>query len=529
MERDLFTLIEHSESAYIVVDMKNLTITSANLLGKSFYLLEESYVLLKDIFSIEMINEWLKGDDKATVLKYKNIRLEDKYGKVFFSDIEVRYINDNELCVILTPVVDMCYKKYCGFIDVSIKPTFILKLNEDFEIMYANKSFYNYTYLHDFETNFIKDLACKERQMQLTQELQDVYISGNQLDIDIKLKSRESGYQLIRLIVYRVQLKNDEYILIGEIISLSRRLALLEKFEEQEAYFDVMQDLSKDIIFKIDIDKKIMHHRSDIAAIFGIPSNVGNFPESVIAGNSIHPDDLEPYTTYAYNMVQGIGGTMDVRIKLIDGTFCKYRIVSRGIFNSLGLPIYTIGKLLNIQELAEMEEKASLDLLTKTLNKVSFQEKITEKLDTLQTNQKHALVFIDIDNFKHINDHYGHSFGDFILSTICMRMKRIIRDNDIIGRVGGDEFVIFLENFGDEQVLLERMEELLSVIGKEYVDYDGEEEKRTHCYASIGVSIFPDHGSNYEEVYKTADSALYKSKNSGKNIITIYSNKEMKN
>ncbi|MFI3173153.1 MAG: sensor domain-containing diguanylate cyclase, partial [Eubacteriales bacterium] len=325
-------------------------------------------------------------------------------------------------------------------------------------------------------------------------------------------------YELFRLNAYYLEEEDGKRLIYGFVLSLKRRLELMEKYEEQGAYFDVVQDLSKEIIFKIDIKHKTMQHRSDCAEIFGIPALVEDFPESISKGDVIHPEDLDAYMVYARAMAAGIGGIHDVRIKHVTGKYEKYRILSKALNDTHGEPISLLGKLVNIQELTEMEERANYDLLTHTMNKISFQTKVSEILAVSQLTSKHAIYFLDLDDFKNVNDSFGHEFGDYLLETASKRMRNAIREQDIIGRVGGDEFVIFLNACGDEETLIKRGSLILETIGREYVSDTG----RANIKSSIGIAIYPDHGTTYEELYRKADAALYHSKRLGKNTVTIY-------
>lgn len=164
-----------------------------------------------------------------------------------------------------------------------------------------------------------------------------------------------------------------------------------------------------------------------------------------------------------------------------------------------------------------LEEKADTDQLTGLYNKAATERLIREYLAEHPDEQ--ALVFLlDIDNFKKINDTMGHAFGDEVLSTIGYQLKREFRMSDIIGRTGGDEFMICLKNMKDDTITqkeIARVERFFKNfrVG-EYVKYSPT--------ASIGVSVFPKHGKDFESLYKASDQALYIAKKRGKNQVAVY-------
>ncbi len=164
-----------------------------------------------------------------------------------------------------------------------------------------------------------------------------------------------------------------------------------------------------------------------------------------------------------------------------------------------------------------LERKADTDLLTELNNKIATERKIREYIRDNQDSQ--ALMFVfDIDNFKKINDTRGHAFGDEVLRTIGMRLKAEFRMSDVIGRVGGDEFILLLKNIKDESILKKesgRVEDL-------FRDFKVGQYSKYKVTASIGCAVFPRDADNFDDLYKAADRALYKAKQRGKNQLAFY-------
>lgn len=164
-------------------------------------------------------------------------------------------------------------------------------------------------------------------------------------------------------------------------------------------------------------------------------------------------------------------------------------------------------------------EKAQMDLLSGLYNKKTVEEIIARSLKAdSQTESRHALFLFDIDNFKTINDNLGHSFGDLVITEFAAGLKDQFRDTDIIGRIGGDEFVVLMKNCGSNEHISEKLREVCAQLGREYHGA----KKNYLVSASVGAAVFPDHGKTYEALYEKADNALYISKAHGKNIFTIY-------
>ena len=129
------------------------------------------------------------------------------------------------------------------------------------------------------------------------------------------------------------------------------------------------------------------------------------------------------------------------------------------------------------------------------------------------------MFLFDIDNFKKINDTMGHAFGDEVLATFGKKIRSEFRVTDIIGRTGGDEFIIFLKDLKDEAVI----EREAGRVAGFFKDFTVGTYTKYSPTASIGAAIYPRDGVDYESLYKAADTALYKAKKRGKNQLAFFS------
>ena len=165
-----------------------------------------------------------------------------------------------------------------------------------------------------------------------------------------------------------------------------------------------------------------------------------------------------------------------------------------------------------------LEDKADTDLLTELNNKAATERKIQEYLDD-NPNGRAMMFILDIDNFKKINDTMGHAFGDTLLKTLGREIKTEFRMTDIIGRTGGDEFMVFLKDVTDDLIVEREANRITRFFhdfkaGGDYVKYSAS--------ASIGAAIYPDDAKNFKDLYVAADQALYRAKKRGKNQLVFY-------
>ena len=165
-----------------------------------------------------------------------------------------------------------------------------------------------------------------------------------------------------------------------------------------------------------------------------------------------------------------------------------------------------------------LKDCASRDSMTRLLNRGTMEERIKEELEAVEEGQNFAYIALDLDNFKQINDMYGHWAGDSIIMGISNILREVYGNNARIGRMGGDEFAVFIPDVKDRAQIQSQADEVLRRLRlqKEMI---GMAEEPT---ASIGIAFGPEDGRSFRELYHRADEALYQVKNEEKDSIAIY-------
>lgn len=159
------------------------------------------------------------------------------------------------------------------------------------------------------------------------------------------------------------------------------------------------------------------------------------------------------------------------------------------------------------------------DPLTDLYNRKAAQNLILEYLKNSDTEKnKNAFLSFDLDGFKFVNDRYGHMSGDYLLSNVAECLKSVFHKNDVIARMGGDEFIVFIKNVESRTDILAKSLEACVSIKKLFINNKGSE----NISASVGIAISPLHGDNFEELYRKSDKALYFAKNAGKDRCVFY-------
>lgn len=166
------------------------------------------------------------------------------------------------------------------------------------------------------------------------------------------------------------------------------------------------------------------------------------------------------------------------------------------------------------RETLALRYSAEHDSMTDLLNKATAETTIDSFLSSCDPKtQKHAFFMIDIDYFKNINDVFGHLYGDEVLREIATLIKSLFREDDIIGRVGGDEFVVLMKNAASSDIVSARAQSICNKLSIKYSDG----QKSSSISASVGITLYPSQGKTFEELFDKSDKLLYSAKKAGRN------------
>lgn len=247
--------------------------------------------------------------------------------------------------------------------------------------------------------------------------------------------------------------------------------------------------------------------------------------------STVHPEDKEEFikclSPLAVVDEYNNGKTeiiFDYRRLMPDGSYVWMHVLMALMQGAAGEDVVGFVQIRDIdaekkQQIA-LQYKAERDLLTGLYNKSTTETLISKKLtDHKDTSTSGILFVIDIDNFKTINDRLGHLYGDAVLSELSESLRKIFRDCDIVGRIGGDEFLVFVEGSHSEQLMVKKAKSICSAFLQTYAN---EKNEGYTVSSSVGVAVYPKDGNNFEDLFKCADLALYTAKAQGKNCYSFY-------
>ncbi|WP_432737120.1 diguanylate cyclase domain-containing protein [Maridesulfovibrio sp. FT414] len=318
---------------------------------------------------------------------------------------------------------------------------------------------------------------------------------------------------------------------VGVFLELKRQKDLLEKEiaqritteralrKAEEKYRNIFERAVEGI-FRSTLGGRFQEVNPALARILGYGS-----PEAVIAGTTAIESfaDPEERRRYIETMMREKGlKDYEIRVRRKDGSLIWISESSR-LFEENG-EFYVEGVVEDVthRKLCELElqEKATLDALTGIPNRYLFFDRLSKSIANAERyGESLALLFIDLNEFKKVNDRYGHHTGDLLLKRVAGRLQSRLRASDTIARLGGDEFCVLLERPGDESSIARIACEFTQSLARSF-DFDG----MSCCVgASIGISRYPQDAVVADELVKKADMAMYKAKCEHGSMYTFYS------
>lgn len=256
----------------------------------------------------------------------------------------------------------------------------------------------------------------------------------------------------------------------------------------------------------------------------------GYSPQAFVASyqgflNGVHPDDREQLSRWIdQTLSQKASADIEHRILRPDGTARIVHQRAEAVDDAAGQAIRIIGTMQDVTERKSAEERiqflAYYDALTGLPNRTLLQDRISVALARARRNHKRAaLIFLDLDHFKSINDSLGHSVGDRLLQGVAERLKRSLREEDSVARLGGDEFLVLLPDIAEAAEATGAAQRIARTMSEVFVIQD----HLLNITGSIGISLFPDHGTDIEALIKNADMAMYSAKENGRNSCQFFS------
>jgi len=311
-------------------------------------------------------------------------------------------------------------------------------------------------------------------------------------------------------------------LLVGAVLGRSALLKL--RLKNQGEQFRAIADLAKEFTYFRRIDGHYEYVSPACEAMTGYtPQDFYQTPN--LMDLLIYPEDRELWKRHVHDINDGgEAESFDLRLVSRDDRIVWFSHICAPVFDERGEQVGVRSTNMDItqrkEDAAHIERMAFYDPLTELPNRRSLVHHIRSEIgNTDRTGEPFAVLFLDLNRFKHINDSFGHSFGDRLLKLIAERLYAACHEQCMVSRFGGDEFIILMRGLQDTGLAAEMAKQLLLVI-EQPLELDGVD---LHVSASIGIAFYPDDGSDEESLIRNADVAMYKTKKDTGGNVRVYS------
>ncbi|MDQ0871550.1 diguanylate cyclase (GGDEF)-like protein/PAS domain S-box-containing protein [Paenibacillus sp. V4I3] len=331
------------------------------------------------------------------------------------------------------------------------------------------------------------------------------------------------------LLYHLVQSANAIDLLIEVMISAFLMLVInflisaynkhIFKIEESKQRYQSLFDRNPDIVFTLDLLGKFTSINPMLEKLLGYS------PESILDVNLFEYVVSTGKQEAIYHIEQALLGnpqqfTMGFLTK--EGT-SRDMFITCGptVVNDQIVGVYGIAKDITEQKQAEqiIHRMAYFDEITGLPNRSNFQERMAETLEKAHNNSLAGLMFLDLDKFKQVNDTLGHHTGDLLLVDVSKRIIQAVPEGSIVSRLGGDEFTVIFSNLSHTDEVIPVADVILQALAEPFYLHNRE----LYITTSIGICIYPEHGTDVETLIKNADASMYRAKESGGNTYSVYS------
>lgn len=402
----------------------------------------------------------------------------------------------------------------------------LASFDDKYNIFVSNKSFTSYLGSEELRSFKITDYIHPDDVESFKKFVEDKSFTGSEEVFRLKKKNNGWHYNVVRIHTEKGMVENRrnigvEIIDIDESVgdyetamdSLSRVRLLMSLTDEFAFIYDKETNMFK--MFKYDRFNRIILYDMDI----------DQWKREMLSRSYVKYDEKAMLDTLVLNMktyADSFSIKMNCAIRTQSDIFEAVRFIGTVHNESSGNKII-VGRVVSDESVGhastamEIMNELQYDSLTGVYNKKTITEYAKKRIAE-EKEKRIVIAILDVDNFKSVNDTFGHLYGDKVLARVGGRLKEIVGEDGVIGRIGGDEFMIVFNGLDDDQVLRGMLRAIRTQIKWEFA----EDFENLSITCSIGASIFPVNGRDYEDLFKKADCCLYIAKEKGRDRYVFF-------
>ena len=408
-------------------------------------------------------------------------------------------------------IAGICFFEYE---DGEMKPIFV---NEGFFRMLGYSRVEGMKYLERVELSIIPDDLPTYRQA-----IRDVLKDDGVVDTEFRTVTGSGNLRWLHVRGNLYAREGRKYTIVSVIEDITERKSVEEELQRQAERLHILSQAE---------GEKIIDYNAKTDVMIIRPNDEYGMAQDEIHSSSmqrfnaamIYKEDVAYYKAVLESLLKSPKhDTIEFRIKRFDEDYTWYQANLTSLLGAEGYVTRIVGRMINIDDRKKKEMelllRAEKDALTGIYNQGATEQLIHNAIEDGNENSLSAMMIIDLDNFKEANDLLGHANGDQLLEKTAGILKEMFKGGDVIGRIGGDEFLVYMRNLES----ISDADEMAGNIVKQ-VRYDLDfEGQPIHVTCSVGVAVYPYHGKNYEELFEKADRAVYTVKANGKDGYRVY-------
>lgn len=400
-------------------------------------------------------------------------------------------------------------------------------IDDEYNVGVASKSFLSYFESVDVRCLRLIDFVHPDEVSEFKAFMSGKINGVSRRIFRLKRNTNEYRYNVVKLCHEDNALKDKGYRDI-EIIDIEDTVLLNEKIVSDLEKMRLLFGMTDEYMFnynKVTNVLKIFHY-DELKRVIDYNMDIDEWSDEMLQKRYVADNERGLFKAFIialkdYN--QSISTKINCSIRTHGNIIETLRFT--GIYYNSGIEgegeiigrILSDGATARSNEALELMDELQYDSLTKVYNKKAITE---YAINTLKENKRNRtiIVILDVDHFKSVNDTYGHMYGDKILARVGQRLKEVVGEDGVVGRIGGDEFMIVLNGVNDDQMLRGVLRAMRTQIKWEF----SEEFTDFMITCSIGASIYPNNGTDFEELFKKADHCLYIAKEKGRDRYVFF-------
>jgi diguanylate cyclase (GGDEF)-like protein/PAS domain S-box-containing protein len=412
---------------------------------------------------------------------------------------------------------------------VELLPEIVMEVNKDQKITFTNQAFFRTTGYREEDIGkglYLTDILTPQ-DLKLIREKISGLIHGGKTESSEYFAIKKDG-TTFPILISTVAINDENGNFMGfrsVALDITNRKKEEELLREVEERWQFALEGSEDGVWDWNFETNEVFYSKRFKEILGFDENEWKNEHSEVM-ERVHPDDYESVLAQINDHLQGKTSnySSEYRIQHKNGSYLWTHNRGKVIrWDGNGKPSRMIGTCSDITPRKNLEEKikelAYRDPLTNLPNRLLFNDRLDLTIaSSRRNNKKFALIILDIDRFKKINDNYGHDVGDQLILHVGKKIEGLLRKSDTIARFGGDEFLLLLPEIKDEQ----DAEKITEKIFKTFQEKLTLGDRKLRVTVSMGIAIYPEHGNDTSTILKNADLALYEVKDTGRNNYRLY-------